>query len=212
MEQIKLKKGFIKVFKGTPKEIEILFYPAEYSFDKSNTFSEKSVPGLEAPYIQYVKGNSASISLEVFYDTYENGLDVRKFTDQLTDLMNIDPSIHEPPVLQFIWGLNPAEPFYCVLEKVTKRFTMFNSDGIPVRARLNIVLKEFKIGLNKREKSRQSPDKTKVYMIKQGDRLWEIANREYGDPALWRPIAQKNKIYNPRFLEPGTEILIPPLE
>jgi nucleoid-associated protein YgaU len=213
------KKGFIKVLEGKQKEkeIEILYFPPEYSFEKSNSFSEIAIPGLESPYLQYVKGNSASISLEVFYDTYEEGTDVRKYTDQLTNLINIDPSIHAPPPLQFIWGmesgeLESAEPFYCVLERVTKRFTMFLSSGIPVRARLNITLKEFKKELNSREKALQSPDKTKVYVVIQGDSLWLIAHREYGDPLMWRPIADENRICNPRFLEPGTELIIPPLE
>lgn len=95
---------------------------------------------------------------------------------------------------------------------MTKKFTMFNSDGVPVRARLNITLKEFKMQLNSRERELQSPDKTKVYIAKQGDSLWAIAYREYGDPDMWRPIAQKNNIYDPRFLKPGTELVIPPLE
>lgn len=208
------KKGFIKILEGGKKgkQIEILYFPPEYTMDKSNTFSEVAIPGLESPYLQYVKGNAASVTLEVFYDTYEKGTDVRKLTDQLTDLMNIDPSLHAPPPLQFVWGLDPKEPFNCVLEKVTKKFTMFSSAGVPVRARLNITLKEFKIQLNSRERELQSPDKTKVYMVKQGDSLWQIAHSEYGDPYMWRPIADRNKIYNPRFLKPGTELIIPPLE
>lgn len=212
-----LKKGFIKILKGENegKEIDILYFPPEYSHEKSNTFSEVAIPGLEAPYLQFVKGNASSISLEVFYDTYEEGIDVRTLTDQLTDLLNIDPKLHAPPPLEFIWGIKSKEPFYCVLESVTKKFTMFRSDKppvIPVRARLNVKLKEFKINLSERERSTQSPDKTKIYTVKQGDSLWHIAYREYKDPLKWRPIAEKNKLNNPRFLAPGTELIIPPLE
>ncbi|NJD51981.1 MAG: LysM peptidoglycan-binding domain-containing protein [Candidatus Methanoperedens sp.] len=208
------KKGFIKILDGNKKgkQIEILYFPPEYSLERSNTFSEIAIPGLESPYLQFVKGNAGTITIEVFYDTYEKGTDVREITSQLTDLLNIDPTIHAPPPLQFIWGLDPKEPFNCVLERVTKKFTMFNSDGVPVRARLNITLKEFKMQLNSRERELQSPDKTKVYIAKQGDSLWAIAYREYGDPDMWRPIAEKNNIYNPRSLKPGTELAIPPLE
>lgn len=208
------KIGFIKILDGNKKgkQIEILYFPPEYSLERSNTFSEIAIPGLESPYLQFVKGNAGTITIEVFYDTYEKGTDVREITSQLTDLLNIDPTIHAPPPLQFIWGLDPKEPFNCVLERVTKKFTMFNSDGVPVRARLNITLKEFKMQLNSRERELQSPDKTKVYIAKQGDSLWAIAYREYGDPDMWRPIAQKNNIYDPRSLKPGTELIIPPLE
>lgn len=208
------QKGFFEILGGTKKntKIEVLYFPTEYSIEKSNTFSEVAIPGLESPYLQFVKGNAGSITLELFYDTYEKRIDVRELTSKVTDLINIDPTIHAPPPLKFIWGLDSREPFNCVLERVTKRFTMFNSDGKPVRARLNITLKEFKMELNSRERELQSPDKTKVYLAKNGDSLWAIAHREYGDPDMWRPIAEKNNIYNPRFLKPGTELIIPPLE
>jgi hypothetical protein len=134
------KKGFIGILSGINigRQIEILYFPPEYSIEKSNTFAEISIPGLEAPYLQYLKGNAASITLEAFYDTYEQGTDVRDFTKQLSDLMKIDPVIHAPPALLFVWGMPSQEPFTCVLERVTTRFTMFSSDGIPVRARLSI--------------------------------------------------------------------------
>jgi hypothetical protein len=208
------RKGFIMILEGNGagEEIEILYFPPEYSMEKSNTFAEMAIPGLESPYIQFVKGNAASITLEVFYDTYEKNIDVRTVTDKLTDLMNIDPKLHAPRPLQFIWGMKSRDPFNCVLEKVTKKFTMFSTDGIPVRARLSITLKEFKKELNDREKSTQSPDKSKVYLVKQGDSLWEIAYREYGDPSEWRPIAEINHILNPRFLRPGMNLIVPPLE
>lgn len=208
------KKGFFEILGGSKEgtKIEVLYFPPEYSIERSNTFSEVAIPGLESPYLQFVRGNAGSITLELFYDTYEKGIDVRELTGKLTDLMNIDPTIHAPPPLQFIWGIDSKEPFYCVLERVTKRFTMFNSKGAPVRARLNITLKEFKMQLNSRERELQSPDKTKLYLAKNGDSLWAIAHREYGNPGMWRPIAEKNNIYNPRFLKPGTELVIPPLE
>jgi hypothetical protein len=208
------KKGFIEVLAGQQKhkEIEILYFPPEYSVEKSNSFTEISIPGLESPYLQYIKGNAGSITLEVFYDTYEEGTDVRELADQLSNLMNIDPKLHAPPPLRFIWGMLSAEPFICVLERVTKRFTMFRSDGVPVRARLNITLKEYKMELNIRERTVQSPDRSKAYITKQGDSLWLIAAEEYGDPTMWRAIAEANKIDNPRILETGKEIIIPPLE
>jgi hypothetical protein len=180
--------------------------------EKSNNFSSIYVPGLEAPYLQYERGNSGSVSLEVFYDTYNEKKDVRKYTKQLSDLMNIDPDLHAPPTLRFLWGMQTQEPFTCVLEKVTAKYTMFLSDGTPVRAKLNITLKEFKTKLNTREESKQSPDKSKTYVTKRGDSLWLIACEKYGDPSLWRTIANRNKIQNPRFVEPGIELFIPPLE
>ncbi len=79
----KVKKGFIEILSGSNigRQIEILYFPPEYSIEKSNTFAEIAIPGLEAPFLQYVKGNAGSITLEAFYDTYEQGTDVRDFTN-----------------------------------------------------------------------------------------------------------------------------------
>ncbi len=208
------KKGFIEICGGEKKgeQIEILYYPTEYSIEKSNTFSEISIPGLESPYLQYVKGNASTISLDVFYDTYETNKDVREYSNKLSSLMDIDPDLHAPPTLRFIWGMFSKESFNCVLESVNKNFTMFNKSGIPVRAKLKIKLKEIKLELNDRERKLQSSDRTKLYIVKQGDSLWYIASKEYGDSGLWRQIADANNIYDPKKLKSGTELVIPPLE
>jgi nucleoid-associated protein YgaU len=90
---------------------------------------------------------------------------------------------------------------------------MFLSDGTPVRASLNVTLKEYKeLEIQVKEISLQSADRTKTRQVKQGDSLWFIAAKEYGNPALWRHIAEANKIDNPRVLKPGMELIIPPLE
>ena len=44
---------------------------------------------------------------------------------------------------------------------------------------------------------------TMVWTVKAGDKLPLIAAQVYGDPRLWRPIAEANGIANPlRFPEP----------
>lgn len=179
--------------------------------DKSVTYKEVSKLELEAPRLQYTGGNSGSLSIDLFYDTYEKGTDVREYTDKISNLIEIDPEIHAPPPLKFIWGME-RESFICVMASVKKKFTMFIKNGIPVRARLTLTLKEFKMDLNNREKTLQSPDKTRVHITQRGDSLWLIAGRIYGDVTLWRQIADLNGIKNPRFLEPGIELIIPPLE
>ena len=125
-------------------------------------------------------------------------------------LMDIDSDLHAPPVCLFVWG---AFIFPCIIERVNKRFTMFLPEGIPVGATLSVTLKEYKeYETQLQEAARQSADRTKTWRIKEGDSLWFIAAKEYGDPGLWRPIAEANNIDNPRILESGVELIIPPLE
>jgi nucleoid-associated protein YgaU len=47
--------------------------------------------------------------------------------------------------------------------------------------------------------------------VRRYDTLQSLAADEYGDPALWRPIALANSIINPRDLAAGTILTIPKL-
>lgn len=203
--------------------VPCLFNPKELSVEKGNQFAEVSIPGLPSPIYQFVRGNARTVTLDLFFDTYEQGTDVRLFTDRITGwdagsmfsrlpgitrgLMDIDPDLHAPPVCLFIWG---AFIFQCIIERVSKRFTMFLPEGIPVRATLNVTLKEYReVETQVKEIALQSADLTKRWIVRQGDSLWSIASKEYGDPGEWRRIADANNIDNPGFLTPGQELVIP---
>jgi len=198
--------------KGNPKKgetVKVCFNPPEYSIEKSNQFQSTSIPGLSTPITQFVSGNAQTLTMELFFDSYEEGIDVREYTDKITSLLDINEKMHAPPLCEFIWGsLN----FKAILERVTQRFTMFLDTGTPVRAKLNVTFKEYKtITEQLQNMNLESADRTKRRVIVQGESLWFIANREYGDSTLWRLIAKANRINNPRILETGREIIIPTL-
>jgi nucleoid-associated protein YgaU len=50
-----------------------------------------------------------------------------------------------------------------------------------------------------------------VHTVGQGETLSAIAGRVYDNAALWRPIALRNHIDNPRILPVGLQLLIPRL-
>jgi hypothetical protein len=217
------KKGYLTRKDNQSIQVPFLFNPKEFSVEKSNQYAEVNIPGLSSSIFQFVRGNSRTITLDLFFDTYEQGTDVRLYTDQITGwdggitysklsggpkgLMDIDSDLHAPPVCLFVWG---SFVFQCIIERVSKRFTMFLHDGVPVRATLNVTLKEYReVELQVKEIAAQSADLTKRRVIKQGDSLWSIAAAEYGDPEDWQLIAAANQIDNPRILEPGVEIVVP---
>lgn len=188
------------------EEIEVLFNPTEYRLNKANQFAEVAIPGLGAPPLQFVRGNARTLSMQLFFDTYEQGEDVRDYTGKITELLEIDPELHAPPICLFSWGnLN----FAGVLERADQRFTLFLSDGTPVRATIDVTLKEYFEG---EPGDRQSADFAKRYVVRRGDTLSGIAGRKYGDPALWRPIAEANSIDDPLAIQPGDPLVIPALK
>jgi hypothetical protein len=196
-------------FKG--QRAEVIFNPAEYSLEKGNQFGSTPLPGLSNPILSFVNGDADVLTMELFFDTYTNkgGSDVREETWKIARLLEIDITLHAPPPVLFVWG--PLR-FKAVIERLTQRFTMFKEDGVPVRATLNVTFKEYKtIQEQLAEKPTQSSDWTKRRVVTQQDRLCLIAAIEYEDASVWRVIADANDIENPRLLQPGQEILLPPL-
>jgi hypothetical protein len=191
------------------RPIKVLFNPTQYGFDSSNQFSETPVVGQTAPILQYTRGNARALSMDLFFDTYEAGTDVRRHTDRIYKLLDVEPTTHRPPVVKFAWG---GLTFRCMVERVSGRFTLFLDSGVPVRATLTVSLKEYVDPKDAPKGTKtESTDHTKTYVIKLGDTLSSIAAAEYEEPAAWRPIAAANAITNPRVLEPGRRIVIPPL-
>lgn len=53
------------------------------------------------------------------------------------------------------------------------------------------------------------------YVVKPGDSLWRLAEREYGDPYAWVKVYQANKDVigaNPDLILPDTELVMPTVE
>jgi len=125
----------------------------------------------------------------------------------------------DSPIIQFssgkaktpckvVWG---SLEFVGVLDSMKKRYILFLDGGIPVRARVTLSFKEYiPVEIQIKKSPRSSPDRLKKYVIKEGDSLWQLSYKEYGEPYYWRIIAEANKIDNPILLEPGKEIDIPP--
>ena len=58
---------------------------------------------------------------------------------------------------------------------------------------------------------RESADKSKRRVIVGRDSLWAIAAREYNDPNEWLRIAQANDLDDPRSVQPGDWVELPPM-
>ena len=201
-----LEKAFIQLQSG--KKIPVLFNPTQYSLEKSNQIAEIGIPGLSSPILQYVRGNNQTLTMDLFFDTYEQQEDVRNYTNQIYGLLKIEEETHVPPVCTFVWS---TFSFRCVVQRVGGRFTLFLANGTPVRATLSVTFKEFiEVDLLVRGEPTASVDRTKTYMAKRGETLSSIAAAVYGDPRQWRPIARANNIDNPRVLRQGS-LIIPPL-
>jgi|SRR5579859_2966144 len=203
---------------------KVPFNPTNYSLSKANQNAEAAIPGLNAPILQYVHGNTRTLDMELFFDTYEKGTtvtaptvdvlneestDISAGTDDIYNLLLIDPDTHAPPICQIVWGkLN----FQGVLDHVNSKFTLFLPDGTPVRATLTVTFKEY-IDVDQlvRVEPTHSADHRKMRVVKSGDRIDNISGEEYGNPDNWRAIAEANHLDDPADLVPGHILIVPAL-
>ncbi|WP_274650189.1 CIS tube protein [Paenibacillus humicola] len=206
-----LKKAKIIVNRGTgDEELEVLFNPSEYALESSNKFAWQTIPGLQTPIAQFISGEATTLSMELFFDSYEQGTDVRLKTSKISKLLEVDKDLHAPPSCRFVWG---SLDFKGVVERVSQKFTMFLDSGLPVRATLSVSFRALQSMKEQYQNiPRQSADRTKHRMLAQGDQLWMLAAAEYEAPGEWRAIAEANGIDNPRRLQTGRKIIIPRLD
>ena len=255
-----------------PEQIDLQYNPTELSWDKSAQLAEITIPGLDAPLQQFVRGQAERLTLELFFDTTDHGmgkgaLSVTTLTDRIYQLIKIEPKRHAPPICTFVWNdqfpgsslegnagsaasaigdaLGPVagavasaiggavsavasavagiaaaasgnqrrNGFRCIVESVKQKFTLFSPDGIPLRATLTVVLREYKtLDEQLKHLNLTSPDRTHSYVTQNGDTLARIAAQYYRGPGEWRSIADANGIEDPRRLAPGATLTIPPTE
>jgi len=194
------------------KPVRLHFNPAEYKRKKENTFAEIPIPGLETPPIQYVRGGSEVLSMDLLVDTSDDPKTsvYDKYVKKLERLMKKDGRLHAPPIVEFVWG---KQRFRGVLHSLETTYVLFHTDGTPLRAKLSVQIKEhrkLKDQLNDPHES--SPDVEKRYVVRAGETLSSISAAVFRDPAHWREIAVANAISDPRAVAPGTVLTIPRLE
>jgi nucleoid-associated protein YgaU len=193
------------------QEITALFNPNQITIQKTANWREAPAAQRDVPASQHTHADPARLSMDLFFDTYESGADVRRHTDEISYLMTVEKhgNMHRPPICRLLWG-KAGVFFQGVLENLNQRFSLFLEDGWPVRATLTCSFKEWRDDEEEaRRQDKQSADVVKTHLLTRGDTLSSIAFKEYNDPALWRPIAQANGIVDPLKLTYGKLLIIP---
>jgi nucleoid-associated protein YgaU len=190
--------------------IPLHFNPAEYSLKKENSFAEIPIPGLESPPLQFVRGGAEVLSMELLVDTSGELENVReKYVDPLRRLLAKNEKLHAPPIVDFIWA---EQVFHGVLESLEVTYVLFHIDGMPLRAKLAVQMKEYRpVEIQLRDGEGTSPDVEKRYTVRAGETLSSISAAVLRDPTHWREIAVANGITDPRGVAPGTVLTVPRL-
>jgi nucleoid-associated protein YgaU len=214
-----------------PEEIPVQYNPAELQLEKQAQYAEINIPGLIAPIQQFVRGQAEVLTVELFFDTSDKGTGVKaesvtRLTDKIYATTLIQPTGHAPPPVAFMWGdefpgLNlPVQQagqiqgsFSGIVTSCRQTFTFWSRGGIPLRAKLNLTIREYQpldIQLDRLNPS--SPDRTHAHFLRQGEALHGVAHKYYRRVDEWRRIATDNGIEDPRRLSPGQRLRVPRID
>jgi hypothetical protein len=152
--------------------------------------------------------------------------DVRTLTNPLWDLTEYEAL--ELRRVRLFWGKGWEIP--AVVESVAERYERFSSNGLPQRSWLTLSLLRVHDQIPPAEPpilhpATQMPAPERLAAASdpswgvheklgdgvQGEHLWQLASRYYGDPRLWRLIALANDIADPLKIRAGRLLKIPPL-
>ena len=196
--------------------IQAMFNPNKLTVSRSTKWDDQQTPKRDNPEMQFTGADPSTLSIDLFFDTYdtrnEKKQSVRDFTDKLRGLTTVEKhgDKHRPPVCQLSWGEHQVF-FQGVLTQLETQFTMFMDNGTPVRATNRCSFKQWRSNTSDRLKQDLlSSDVAKLWTLRQGQSLTEVAAREYGNPREWRAIAEANDIDDPLALTWGRQLILPP--
>ncbi len=116
---------------------------------------------------------------------------------------------HQPNPLTVSWG---NFFFNCRVESLDYEYTLFASNGEPLRVKVsasfsNFITREKEV----KESDRKSPDLSRIITLKAGESILSWCNEIYGDASYCQEIAEYNKLDSFRNVKPGTLLMFPPL-
>ncbi len=209
-------KAFLEVETG--ERIPCLFNPSTLALSRSNSWNTAARPGRAVPTLAFAGSGNGELRLELFFDTTDTGQAVTSYTGKLVKLMDVDTRIKgsdeasgnvRPPTVTFHWG--DLHSFRSVVADLQVAFTYFSSSGVPLRARAQILLRQYEPShaFGPQNPTSGTPRPHRVHRVSPGETLDRIASLHYGDPTAWRDIAAANGIEDPMALRAGSLLAIP---
>lgn len=230
----KLEKTTIRSYKkperdGSFAEYEFMFNPESYSLSFQNNYNKAQGLGCTSSTTNFLNSSPETLRFKIIIDATEVAKDessfaainallpsqrgykvVNKIKFFREHIMEYDGDIHQPRYLVVSWGtLN----FPCRLESVQINYTLFDNNGIPLRAELDVTFfydRERKI--QKAKNNTSSPDLTHVRVVKAHDQLPLMCEDIYGASQYYVYVAKANNLDDFRNIKPGQEIYFPPIE
>ncbi|MCT2593928.1 LysM peptidoglycan-binding domain-containing protein [Streptomyces sp. N2-109] len=202
---------------GPCGRIDFQFNPKELQLTKGAVWKRTPAKGAKSAGPPEFQGPQPSkLIAEMFFDasdTQDNS--VVKAVEQLLACCVPTSETRQqqrssPPWVVFHWGGLTGFPGY--VSKVNAKYTLFTTAGVPIRAVCKVTMEEISGDTPGQNPTSGALHARRVHRVQAGDTLAQLAWREYGDPTVWRVIAEANQIDDPMRLSDGRELLLPGLD
>ena len=191
----------------------VLFNPNTYSQKYEVAYHARQGAGDTGSPQVFGKIKPQEYTFELLFDGTGTAIERKEVRTEIDTFLTIcgrhDSEIHRPRYLRISWGPLVSR---CVLKSADITYTLFKPDGFPLRARVRAVFSEnVEDTLRVAEERRSSPDLTHLHTVKAGEHLSMLADKYYGDASRYLQVADFNKLTNFRRLEPGQQLVFPPV-
>jgi hypothetical protein len=206
---------------GTEKKsIDVMFNPQSFSQTFANNYAAAQGYKNTAQTTNFISVGSGDLSLSLLFDgtgvtePAARSSAARSVPQQVKEFLDVayvvKGQIHEPSYLRIIWGILD---FPCRLADATVTYTLFDRDGIPLRAEISArFLADQDPDKTEAEQRKSSPDLTHIRLAKSGDSLPQLTAEIYQTTAHYVEVARFNKLNNLRRLDAGKTLRFPPLK
>lgn len=205
---------------GDKEPFEVMLNPESFSIKSSICYTEDNSNGSGAtgapkyryqpvkelvldPFILDVTGaipNTLSLLNESMEELIEHLEDV---------VYNVDEETGTPPIILVEWGTLSYKAQLC---SMNIKYTLFDSDGDPLRAEVTLSLQEYPDSESQPYYEPETGlDESRYRVVKDGDTLPLLCEEMYQDSSYYDQVAEINGLDDFQNLEPGTVLYFPPL-
>lgn len=201
-----LKKAKIRSLSGQTIELEVHFNPATLVYTVENASSQQAADPKRRQTVAHFTGK---LTMDLQFDTTDNGDDVRKSTHKLASLMKASADAQlqagaaqkggtppqAQPVVQFEWGVYS---FRGTLDSFRETLDFFSGNGVPLRALVSISMSQQDIVFDDAADTAPVPVSGSLVPTSAGDSALSAATRG-GAPSAARQLASDNGLESLRF-------------
>jgi hypothetical protein len=136
-----------------PKELQVdksIPWSKVNQANQSNNPKQAGSSAQKGIHLEFTGAEGRSMSVELLFDGYESNTpdDVAGNISKLEQMASVidpdsaDENKRRPHLCVVTWGQRGLPSFRCVIESLSTKYTMFSSDGAPLRATCTVKLKE----------------------------------------------------------------------